>query len=198
LRESKIHLGKEVEKMNFTDLSIIAAGVALLMVAGWMFYLMFKGKKENCCEVRYDPNSTPSGGSRPVGSLADGTNDGLQPGPFWGVFGAPWQTPSERVNPEKNLKYNTAQSTTGWGYSPYLEPPNIKSWWGPQYNWYFTSEAWDAGISINLFHEGDKMCMDNYKKCLDALGPYPDMRCKVPFEQCVMSIPKPDEVSIGH
>lgn len=175
------------KRIDFTDVSIIAAGVALLMFAGWMFYLMFKGKKENCCEVTYDPNS-----------LADGTNDGLQPGPFWGVFGAPWQTPSEKVNPKANLAYNTAQSTTGWGYSPYLESPNIRSWWGPEYNWYFSNAAWDAGISINLFHQGDKMCMDNYKKCLDNLGPYPDMRCKPGFEQCIMSIPKMDEVSIGH
>jgi hypothetical protein len=176
--------------MNATDISIIAAGVALLLIAGLMFYLMLKGKKENCCEVKNDPSS---------GSLAEGTNNGLQPGPFWGVWGAPWQVPSERIDPKANLTHNMAQSSVGWGYSPYLEPPQMNTWWDPaKYGWYFDPIYWDAGVSLNLFHDGDRMCMDQYKSCVDKLGPYPDMRCKPAFEQCIASIPKVDEVSIGH
>jgi hypothetical protein len=179
----------EWSKMNLTDISIIAAAVALVLFAGLMFYLMYRSKKENCCEIKTDP--MPAG-------LAEGTNDGLQPGKFWGAWGAPWQIPSSKTDNRANLAYNAAQSSEGWGYSPWLEPPDKASWWGPQYSWFFDPNYWTPNVAVNPFNQGHKMCIDRYKQCVDSLGPNPDRRCVIPFEQCIMSIPKVDEVSIGH
>lgn len=166
--------------------SIVAAIVALLVFAGLLLYLtFFSGKKEGLLVV----------GSQ--GDLADGTNDGLEPGRFWGVRAAPWQNVSPKVDNDANIEIDRLQSTTGWDWGPY-QIPYKTAWFNPSYNWYFDPKYWQGNVPINVYRGGDQMCMNNYKLCVDSLGPNPDRRCVAPFEQCIASIPKIGTESIGH
>ncbi len=188
--------------MNLEQITAVVAIVSLVLFAGFMFYLMFWGKKEGLLVVRHpldDPTNQNSLDHSPrwVQELADGTNDGQQPGKFWGLYGAPWQVPSSRTNNQANLGETQQQSNTGWSWGMY-HIPYKQAWWSQNYEWYFEPKYWRANVPINTFNLAEKDCVDRYKTCVDGLGSSPNLSCVGPFESCMASAPHIDTSSIGH
>src|SRR5208283_3582340 len=106
--------------MDIKKTGLIIGGIILLCVAAIILYFIFRGKKEGVMfiedrrpggmelfqsedEIGRHHRQPPHVGT---GSLAEGTNDGLQPGKYWGIYGAPWQVQSPKVNNQANLQNN--------------------------------------------------------------------------------------------
>jgi hypothetical protein len=190
--------------MKQRDIIIVVAAVGAGLLVGLAVFCVWR-----CCKTQHPPhphvrnenqtenytrNSDPSEAAY-ISQLREGTNDGLTPGRYWGLTGAPWQVSAQ---PAQNLRDTNVQESKGWGWGLY-QIPFKKSWWSDeQYGWYFDPRYWRPDVAINTYNLAEKMCVDRYKKCVDSLGANPDLRCVPPFEACMASVPHMDESEIGH
>ena len=107
---------------------------------------------------------------------------------YHGLDGAPWGI--RNGTPEENK----ALQNVGWSWGGY-ETPFKKPWFDSSYDWFFEPKYRNVEVKLNLHDGCSKMCLDNYKECVDS-GSH-SVVCSLPLEKCAMSCPVMPYEAIG-